>query len=303
MRRVLDPVSLRLFVAVCEEGNIAMAGDREAIVPSAISKRVAALEDSVGIQLLVRSRHGIKPTPAGEALLRQAREILSMMEQTFDELAEYREGIHGSVRVLASLSVIAEGLPDDLARFLGLFRDVRVSLEEKISAEIVRGVREGRADMGICWNAGDLDGLDCRPYRSDRLAVVAYPGHPLAELDEVKFVDALDHELINVQPGSIMQQMLGRYAAVAGKSLNLRIQVANFESAIRLIKARLGVAILPLDIASPLANPQGLRVIPLSDPWATRQFVLVTRSEGAISTTTQLLISFLGERSREAVES
>lgn len=43
MHRHFDSVSLRLFVAVCEEGNIALAGDREAIVPSAISKRIAAL--------------------------------------------------------------------------------------------------------------------------------------------------------------------------------------------------------------------------------------------------------------------
>ena len=48
-----DPVTLRLFVAVCEEGSIARAAEREAIVPSAISKRIAAIEHAVGVSLLV----------------------------------------------------------------------------------------------------------------------------------------------------------------------------------------------------------------------------------------------------------
>lgn len=299
MHRHFDPVSLRLFVAVCEEGNIAQAGDREAIVPSAISKRIAALEDDIGTQLLVRSRHGITPTPAGEALLRQAREILSMMEQTFSELAEYKTGIHGSVRMLASLSVIAEGLPDDLARFLALYRSVRVSLEEKVSGEIVRGVREGRAELGVCWDAGDLSGLKVTPYRTDHLSVVAHPDHPLAQREEVAFGDTLDHEMINVQPGSIMQTMLTRYAAMHGRSLNFRIQISNFESAIRLITARLGIAILPQGIAEPLATAQRLRLIPLTDPWAQRQFVIITRADGAISTAAGLLIHFLEQRAKE----
>ena len=62
--RDLDLTSLRLFVAVCETRNIARAAEQQAIVGSAISKRLAALEDTVGTQLLVRRRHGVAPTPA-----------------------------------------------------------------------------------------------------------------------------------------------------------------------------------------------------------------------------------------------
>jgi DNA-binding transcriptional LysR family regulator len=98
MKRLFDPVTLKLFVAVCEERNIGRAAEREAIVPSAISKRIAALEDDVGAPLLVRGRRGIEATPAGEALLRQARDILGMMERARVELAEFTSGIVGSAR-------------------------------------------------------------------------------------------------------------------------------------------------------------------------------------------------------------
>ena len=69
MKRHFDPVTLRMFVAVCDERNIARAAERESIVASAISKRVAALEDSVGVSLLKRGRRGIEPTAAGEAAI------------------------------------------------------------------------------------------------------------------------------------------------------------------------------------------------------------------------------------------
>src|SRR5262245_54942382 len=149
MKRTFDPVSLRMFVAVCEERNIARAADREAIVASAISKRIAALEDEVGIALLKRGRRGIEPTPAGEAMLRQARDVLGLMDRMRAELSEFASGAHGSVRVFASLSVLSESLPDDIGRFLSLHRAVRVSMEERVSSEIVRGVRESIADIGV----------------------------------------------------------------------------------------------------------------------------------------------------------
>jgi hypothetical protein len=61
--RSFDPVSLRLFVAVCEEGNIAAAAQREAIVPSAISKRLAQMESEAGVRLFERGRRGVTGLP------------------------------------------------------------------------------------------------------------------------------------------------------------------------------------------------------------------------------------------------
>ena len=71
--RPLDLHTLKLFVAVCEHRNIARAAEQESIVGSAVSKRLAQLEDTVGTPLLVRKRHGVAPTPAGETLLEHAR--------------------------------------------------------------------------------------------------------------------------------------------------------------------------------------------------------------------------------------
>ena len=87
--RHFDPHSLALFVAVCDHGSIAAAAEQMAIVPSAISKRMTALEQQAGVRLLIRRKRGIMVTPAGEVMLRAARETLSSLERLQAELSEF----------------------------------------------------------------------------------------------------------------------------------------------------------------------------------------------------------------------
>jgi DNA-binding transcriptional LysR family regulator len=298
MPRHFDPVTLRLFIAVCEERNIARAADREAIVPSAISKRIAALEQDVGVHLLKRGRRGIEPTAAGEALLRKARDVLGTMERLHAELSEFAGGVQGSVRVFASLSVLSEFLPDDVGSFLAQHRTVRVSLEERVSAEIVRGVREGTVDFGVCWDAGDLQGLQAVRYRSDHLCVVLPPDHALARKRRLSFVETLAYDQIEIQPGSIVQAALRRAAALAGRTLNHRIQVSTFDAACRSVAAGLGIAVSPREAAETYVQAQKLRMLPLNDAWATRRFVICLRSRDALTAAARLLVDHLCEQAR-----
>src|SRR5665213_3489151 len=100
--RDLDLTTLRLFVTVCETRNIARAGEQANIVGSAISKRLAVLEDTAGTRLLVRRRRGVEPTPAGETLLEHARAMLASADQIERDMAAYAAGVKGQVRILAT---------------------------------------------------------------------------------------------------------------------------------------------------------------------------------------------------------
>src|SRR5215203_5352673 len=172
--KLFDPWSLRAFVAVCEERNIALAAKREAIVPSAVSKRISVLEHQTGSQLLERGRRGVVVTPAGETLWRYAIELLQTMDRVHSELGELSKGVQGNVRIFASMSAIAQFLPEDISAFLKQHERVKVSIDERVSSEVVRGIEEGRADLGVCWDAVDLRRLSSRPYRTDNLVVVAH---------------------------------------------------------------------------------------------------------------------------------
>ncbi|MGH6637496.1 MAG: LysR family transcriptional regulator, partial [Polaromonas sp.] len=110
--RDLDMTTLRLFATVCETRSIARAAEQASIVGSAISKRLAQLEDTVGTPLLVRRRRGVEPTPAGESLLEHARTMLASAERIERDMAAYAQGVRGQVRILATASVMAESLAD-----------------------------------------------------------------------------------------------------------------------------------------------------------------------------------------------
>ncbi|MFO1328458.1 MAG: LysR family transcriptional regulator [Rubrivivax sp.] len=295
MTATLDPVSLRLFVAVCEEGSLAAAAAREALVPSALSKRIAALEADLGVALLLRRRRGVAPTPAGEALLVRARELLAALERTRVELGAFAQGAQGSVRVLASPSVLAERLPDDLAAFVARHRGWRVSVDERISAEIVRALHEGAADVGVLWDAGELDGLDLLPYRSDHLCVAMAPSHALARRTSLRLADTLAHDSIGVAAGGLMDRLLRRQAALLGRAPACRIQVATMDAACRLVAAGLGLAILPREVATPHAGAGRLALVPLDEAWAERRFVVACRPPPLQPVAAARLAAFLHE--------
>ena len=293
MQRPIDPVSLQHFVAVCEEANIARAAERESLVASALSKRIAALEAEVGVPLLIRRRRGVELTPAGEALLARAREVLGALDRLRVELHGYGKGIQGSVRVLASPSVLAEQLPDDIAHFVAEHPTIRLSLDEKMSPDIVRGVREGTADVGVLWDMIDLAGLDASPYRRDRLCVAMHPGHPLARRPSLRFAEMLGHASINVSPGGQLDQLMRRQAALLGRLPLHRMQVSSLDTACRVVGAGLGWAVLPLEAAAPHAGAGRLSLVPLAEPWALRQFVVVARPAPLLSQAAGKLIDSL----------
>ena len=291
-----DPVTLRLFVAVCEERSIAKAADREAIVASAVSKRIAAVEREIGTPLLVRGRRGILPTAAGETLLRQARDVLGIMARMSVELSEFATGVQGSVRVAASVSALAEELPDDIAAFLRAYQSVRVSLDERVSAEIVHSVAEGGADIGVLWDAAELGGLHQRPYRCDHLQVALPASHPLARRKRLHFAETLDQVSIGVAPGGMADTMLRRQAALLGRTLNQRIQVSSLEAACRIVAAGLGIAILPHEAVVSHATSSRLAMVPLADSWARRRFVVCSRP--TLPAAARLLLDHLEARAR-----
>lgn len=301
--RDLDLTTLRLFVAVCETRSIARAGEQASIVGSAISKRLAQLEDTVGTPLLLRRRRGVEPTPAGETLLEHARAMLASSDQIERDMAAYAAGVRGQVRILATASAIAESLADDVASFLKhpAHRDIQIDIEERVSTGVLRGIKEGSASVGICWDAANLEGLQTRPWRSDHLAVVAPLDHPLAQHATLRLAQTLDYEQVSLPPSSAVQLMLQRAAALAGRPLRSRVVVATFDAALRVVRAQLAISVLPAELAQPYASAFGLRVIPLADDWARRRFAICFRDVQTLSAAARLLVEHLA-RAAEAEE-
>jgi DNA-binding transcriptional LysR family regulator len=296
--RDIDVKTLRLFVAVCEHRNMGRAADEEHIEPSAISKRIGQLEADLGVPLLTRSRRGVQPTPAGLALLEHARNVLFTMDRIANDVAAFGSGLRGSVSICATASAIAEVLLDDIAAFMREpdNQKIRVDVEERLSADLVRQLREGAASVGVCWDSADLEGLQHLPYRRDRLALAVYPGHPLAALKSVRFEQTLEHDHVGMPPSTAVHAMLQRAAAKAGRTVSYRVIVSNFDAAFRVVAAKLGISVVPLEVGETYKRIFDVTTIPLTDPWALRRFVVCFRELEALQPAARRMVDHLTKR-------
>ncbi|MDM0022205.1 LysR family transcriptional regulator [Variovorax saccharolyticus] len=291
-----DPVSLRLFVAICEEQSLTEAADRENLTVSTVSKRLSALEEQLGVPLLERGRGGVSLTAAGEALLPSARGLLQSMARIQANLSEYARSVPGRVRVAAALSAITSCLPADIAVFVKHHPNVRVSVDEHTGPEVVLNVEGGRADLGVCWDATGTRRLRTVPYRVDHMVVITHKEHELANRTSVSFVDTLPYERVAVDAASVGLHLQQRLAIAEGKALKMPFHVRTYDAACRFVAGNLAIAIVPKESTSLLVNALGLTTIALSDDWARRRLVLCVRDYAELNAPARHLLDALAAR-------
>ncbi|MFN3731751.1 LysR family transcriptional regulator [Comamonas testosteroni] len=293
----LDPITLRLFVAVMEENAIARAAAREHIAPSAASRRLAELEDQLQLELFTRSNRGSQPTAAAYALLNMARGVLNELDGIATQMKDYaqggEQGLRGHVRVMANISSITQFLPAQLQSFLSRHPLVDVRLQERVSTDIARAVADNEADIGLLNNGSYGSKISLRPYRRDRLAVVMPQSHPLAGEHWLRLEQVIEHDLIGMHADSALNHLITRSAADLGLQPRLRMKVTGYDALCLMVAAGLGVGILPEGSAHIYMGALPLRCIRLDEAWAERQLMLCVRSQDALSPVAQLLVEHL----------
>jgi DNA-binding transcriptional LysR family regulator len=301
MRRI-DFVTLKLFVAIADERSLTRAAEREHLALAAVSKRVSDLESQLGIALLYRQPKGVELTPAGHALLHHARNVMDNLEQLNADLSEFSQGVKGHVRIHANTSAVIEFLPEDLSAFTRLHPQVKIDLEERVSSETIRAVREGLTDIGIFAGHVPADEVQVFSYRHDQLVLVTPREHPLAERGSISLRDAVGYDFIGLQQDASLHSLLQHSAHHLGMPLRLRIQVRSFEAICRMIHTGMGVGILPELAVRTYLPALDVRVIPLDDPWARRELKIAVRSLEALSMTArQMLEHLIASEQREAL--
>lgn len=187
--------------------------------------------------------------------------------------------------------------PDPIIGFVGIRGPARatiqVDLEERLSPQVVAGVRDGLASVGVCWDAVDLGSLQHRPYRKDHLCIAVPPDHPLAARKTVRFEQTLDYEHVSLPINSAVQVMLQRAAARLERPLIHRIIVSNFEAALGVVRAGLAIGVVSREVADRQGAGEGIHVIPLAESWAERRFLVCSRDAKSLPLASQLLVQHL----------
>ena len=290
---IVDPISLKLFVAIVEEGTIAAAAEREHIAASAVSKRIGDLEGTLQTQLLRRTNKGVVPTAAGVTLLNLARGVLHDLNDIFLQIREYSSGVRGRIRLWANISAINQFLPSELKSFLNAYPQVQIRLEGNISEAIMKSVAEGAADVGVITMDSCREDLEYLPYHTDQLVVITPKDHILAKKKSVSFRETLDFDYVGLPVGSALNNRIVRAANDLGRNPKMRIHVNSFDALCLMVEAGLGIGIVPRGAAKPYFKGLRIRPVPLLEPWAIRDLKLCVRSYDALPAAAKLLVDHL----------
>ncbi|MCP3720978.1 LysR substrate-binding domain-containing protein [Paraburkholderia sp. CNPSo 3281] len=194
-------------------------------------------------------------------------------------MTDYAKGLRGIVRLHANTSALSQYLPYGLASFSKVCPDIKVEVQERLSVEILRDLREGAVDVGVAFPGQHAaEGLRCYPYKVDQLVAVL-PNSYSTSADSLRLVDILDEDLVVLESNTAMLKVLEEAAAIAGKPLRLRVQVKSFEAICRMIEAGMGLGILPEAAAQSFGLGLNLKLVPLADEWALRQMYVCVRDE------------------------
>lgn len=175
---------LRYFVAVAEEANISRAAQKIFLTQPALSRQIKALEEEIGQCLLERHAHSIRLTPAGEALLREARELL----QRADAVRERVRAAGQTVRLRVGYAPSLAGglLSAAVENFTQKHPAARVELFDLSSKELLAGLENETLDVALTVGQPDRTrGLDWTPLVRAPWRLAVNHRHPLARRAQV----------------------------------------------------------------------------------------------------------------------
>ncbi|MGD9525274.1 LysR substrate-binding domain-containing protein [Pseudonocardia sp.] len=178
MTRLPDLESLRLLTLVEEQGSLTLAAAAMDVSQPMASKRMSALERSLGVRLIDRTRRGSTLTEAGGLVSGWARRVLDEVGGLLDGVEALRRQNAAQLTVAASLTVAEHLLPAWIGDLRRRHPALPVGLQVTNSAQVMELVRQGTVELGFIESPGRSAGLRTRTVARDRLVLVVAPDHP-----------------------------------------------------------------------------------------------------------------------------
>jgi DNA-binding transcriptional LysR family regulator len=163
---------LRAFVAVVEEGGLSAAARRLHLSQPALSQAMSALERELGVQLLVRSSTGVRPTDAGSTLLTEARAVLARHDQAIAAVARHTTPGGSVLRLGIPLELPSGLLTEALAELATAYPATRVQARHLSTSAQMTALRGGELDVGLLRERPVGQDLDAVPVVEEKLGVL-----------------------------------------------------------------------------------------------------------------------------------
>lgn len=275
-----DPLSSRelaAFLAAVEAGSVQGASEALDLTQSATTKRIQALERRLGVSLLVRGRHGVRPTDEGMALYPEARRALDALGLAEQAVAGHRAT--RPLRIVASHTVGEALLPTWLTAFRAELPGVHPQVDVTNSEATIAAIGQDRADVGFVEGLDPLDGLETKVVARDRIVLVVAAGHRWANRRAVNPRELAGGRWISRESGSGTRAVAAAALAGVGVVLQPDLSLASLEGVKRSLAAG-GFALISELALEPDLGAGRLVTVPLKDLEIERSLTAIRLAGG-----------------------
>jgi DNA-binding transcriptional LysR family regulator len=282
---------IEAFLEVARRQNLSRAAEALFVSQPTLTARLQSLEASLGEQLFVRTRRGMRLTEAGEAFLPFAEHAVAALADGRQRLDELRRGVAGRLVLGAPPTVSTYTLPALLARFSAAHPNVRLAVKTGTSEEVLEMVLHDQVQLGIIRSLAHQE-VQSVPLYTDALVLIAGPGHRLAggvqgggggPTDgtgtgrQVRLADLAGEVLVLFGRSSSYLEFTTATFRQAGVLPNSVLELDNIEAAKKMVERGLGVSLVPASTVTAELAAGTLTRIELVDAAPVRREIVAVR--------------------------
>ncbi|MFT7289091.1 MAG: LysR family carnitine catabolism transcriptional activator [Halieaceae bacterium] len=287
------------FTSVARCGSFAEAAVQLHLSQPALSIAIRNLEDDLGGKLLARTTRSVALTPEGKAFYPVARRLLSDWEQSLQDVRNHFALRRGKLDIAAIPTYTTNLLPQILADFHRQYPNINVTVHDVIAESVVDMVREGRCELGVTFDPGEVPGLDFKPLFSDRFIAILPGDHPLLAKRQLRWKKLLAYPHISLQRPAGTRALIDKALAENGMLLTPAFESHQLVSIGRMVREGLGLSVVPSTSRAQMEE-MGLQCRAISCPVITHQLGVVTRQQPNLSAAAQAMEASIRAASAQA---
>ncbi|MGG0791173.1 LysR family transcriptional regulator [Peribacillus simplex] len=237
--------ALKTFVTLVEVKNFTKTAEMLLMSQPSVSLHIKKLEEEFQTKLFLRSPKFLKVTLTGEILYDRAKQMITIYEQTRQDIQEHDRSIKGELKIGASFTIGEYILPSLLIDLQEEYPELELQVVIGNTEEIVQAVRLYKVDIGLIEGQTNEKELSVHPFMQDELFIVSSNNHELANKDEVEITDLHDQAWVTREVGSGTREYLNHVIRSNGLKIKSILTISSNQGIKEtLIKNGLGLALL-----------------------------------------------------------
>ena len=270
---------LRYFVTVAEELHFGRAAAKLFIAQPPLSQQIQQLERELGVPLLARTSRRVQLTPAGEAFLTEARQILESVRVAADTAKRAARGDTGWLGIGFAASATYDLLPAVLHDFRASFPEVSLSLQELNAVEQAAALRDKTIHVGFARPYAQRPELVVSAVQREPFLTAFPEAHFLADNTPLRLSALAGEPFISFPelPKPSYAEAVRLACESAGFTPRVVQEVREMQTALSLVAAGFGVALLPASVRH--LHRDGVVYRPLEEPAPRTELAVVSRSD------------------------